>query len=165
MRVTFEEFLGARLAALSRYATALAGDPDTGADILQDVLIKAQPRWARIAAMDSPEAYVRRMVINELTSARRQVAARLRREWANHSAPPAGLDVDERVAQRDALVRMIRQLPTKQRIVVVLRYLEDMSDADIAVLMGCSLVTVRTQASRALATLRGIAPQPSLEQR
>lgn len=162
--VSFEEFLGARLATLTRYATALAGDPDVGADVLQDVLLKAQPRWARIAALEAPEAYVRRMVINELTSARRQVAARLRRERAQ---PPPGGDerdarLDERVAQRDTLVRLIRRLPTKQRIVIVLRYLEDMADADIAALMGCSLVTVRTQASRALATLRGIAaPDPA----
>ncbi|MER7282363.1 SigE family RNA polymerase sigma factor [Dactylosporangium sp. NPDC000244] len=163
--MTFEEFLAARLPALTRYATALAGDPDAGADVLQDVLVKAQPRWSKIAELESPEAYVRRMVINELTSARRQLAARLRRERVHQAAEPAAADGhDERIAQRDALVRLIRDLPARQRIVIVLRYLEDMADADIAVLMGCSIVTVRTQAMRGLATLRAVLPQPSLEE-
>ncbi|UWP87554.1 SigE family RNA polymerase sigma factor [Dactylosporangium fulvum] len=161
--MTFEEFLAARLPALTRYSTALAGDPDTGADVLQDVLVKAQPRWARIAAADEPEAYVRRMVINELISTRRRFLARLRRERAHVPEPVA--DGTEQRADRDALVQLIRALPTRQRIVIVLRYFEDMADADIAALLGCSPVTVRSQASRALATLRGIAAPSLLEER
>jgi RNA polymerase sigma-70 factor (sigma-E family) len=159
----FEEFLAARLPALTRYATALAGDPDTGADVLQDVLVKVQLRWSRIAALDQPESYVRRMVINELISARRQIVARLRRESAHMVAPVA--DGSEQRADRDALVQLIRALPSRQRIVIVLRYFEDMADADIAALLGCSLGTVRSQASRALVTLRGIAAPLSLEER
>ncbi|GAA3273899.1 MULTISPECIES: SigE family RNA polymerase sigma factor [Dactylosporangium] len=159
----FEEFLAARLPALTRYATALAGDPNTGADVLQDVLVKAQPRWSRIAAMDEPEAYVRRMVINELVSARRRIVARLRRE--SHDPPEPVADGAEQRAERDALMRLIRELPTRQRIVIVLRYFEDLADADIAALLGCSEGTVRSQASRALATLRGIAVPVPLEER
>jgi RNA polymerase sigma-70 factor (sigma-E family) len=161
---TFEEFVATRLAVLTRYSTALAGDPDTGADVLQDVLLKAQQHWPRIVARDAPEAYVRRMVINELVSARRRIVARLRRERAQVPAPPD--DRSDRFAERDALVQLIRALPTRQRIVIVLRYFEDMADADIAALLGCSLVTVRSQASRALATLRRVGtPEPSLEER
>ncbi|MET7401649.1 sigma factor [Dactylosporangium sp. NPDC005572] len=77
--LSFEEFLAARLPALTRYATALAGDPGTGADVLQDVLVKVQPRWSRIVSLDAPESYVRWMVINELISARRRIVARVRR--------------------------------------------------------------------------------------
>ena len=162
--MTFEEFLATRLAVLTRYSAALAGDPDTGADVLQDVLLKAQPRWSRIAAREAPEAYVRRMIINELTSTRRRITARLRRERAQ---PPVPVDdCSERLAEREALVRLIQALPTRQRIVIVLRYLEDMADSDIATLLGCSLVTVRSQASRALATLRRVGtPELSLEER
>ncbi|MEU7869086.1 hypothetical protein [Dactylosporangium sp. NPDC049140] len=111
--LTFEEFLAARLPALSRYATALAGDPDTGADVLQDVLLKAQPRWSRIAALEEPEAYVRRMVINELVSARRRILARRRRESTHVPAPVA--DGSDQRADRDALVRLVRALPARQR--------------------------------------------------
>ena len=161
--LTFEEFLAARLPALTRYATALAGNPDTGADALQDVLVKVQPRWTRIVALDQPESYVRRMVINELISARRRIVARLRRESAHVAEPVA--DGSEQRADRDALVRLIRALPTRQRIVIVLRYFEDMADADIAALLGCSPGTVRSQASRALATLRGSAAGLSAAQR
>lgn len=163
MQVTFEDFLAARLPALTRYSTALAGDPDSGADVLQDVLLKVQPRWSRIGALDTPEAYVRKMIINELVSTRRRLTARLRRERVQ--LPVAVDDRSEQLAQREALVQLIRLLPTRQRIVIVLRYFEDMADGDIAALLGCSLGTVRSQASRALATLRGIAtPELSMEE-
>ncbi|MEV0728073.1 MULTISPECIES: SigE family RNA polymerase sigma factor [Polymorphospora] len=162
--MTFEEFVAARLPALLRYATVLAGDPHQAEDVVQDVLVKAHSRWARIDALDLPESYVRKMIVNELVSTRRRVTARLRRERV-HLPDPVD-DRTETVVQRDALVRLIRALPTRQRIVIALRYLEDMADADIAALMDCSVATVRSQASRALASLRGTATlQPSKEQR
>jgi RNA polymerase sigma-70 factor (sigma-E family) len=162
-QVTFEEFLTDRLPALIRYSTALAGDPDTGADVLQDVLLKAQARWTRIVVLQVPEAYIRKMVINELVSTRRRLTARLRRERLH---PPVSVeDRSEQFAEREALMRLIRALPDRQRIVIALRYFEDMADGDIAVLMGCNIATVRSQASRALATLRGVAAlEPSLEE-
>ncbi|MEV0608372.1 SigE family RNA polymerase sigma factor [Polymorphospora rubra] len=162
--MTFEEFVAARLPALLRYATVLAGDPHQAEDIVQDVLVKAHPRWARIGSLDLPESYVRKMIVNELVSTRRRVTARLRRERIH---PPAPIDDrTETVAQRDALVRLIRALPTRQRIVIALRYLEDMADADIAELLDCSVATVRSQASRALVSLRGTATlEPLKEQR
>ncbi|BCJ68964.1 SigE family RNA polymerase sigma factor [Polymorphospora rubra] len=162
--MTFEEFVAARLPALLRYATVLAGDPHQAEDIVQDVLVKAHPRWARIGSLDLPESYVRRMIVNELVSTRRRVTARLRRERV-HPPDPVD-DRTETVAQRDALVRLIRALPTRQRIVIALRYLEDMADADIAELLDCSVATVRSQASRALVSLRGTATlEPLKEQR
>lgn len=161
--MTFEEFVATRLAVLTRYATALAGDPDTGADVLQDVLLKAQQRWSRIVASDAPEAYVRKMIINELISTHRRIVARLRRERAQ--LPTSVDDRSDQLAEREALVQLIQALPTRQRIVIVLRYLEDMADSDIAALLGCSLGTVRSQASRALATLRRVGTlEPSLEE-
>ena len=151
----FEEFVALRLDALMRQATALAGDPSLAEDVVQDVLVKAQPRWSRIGALDMPEAYLRKMIINELSSARRSLRARLRREQVNRPEPVS--DRTEQFAQHDALVQLLRTLPVRQRIVLVLRYFEDMADADIAEVMGCRLATVRSHAARGLTALRAVA--------
>jgi DNA-directed RNA polymerase specialized sigma24 family protein len=99
--LTFEEYV----AALLRQATVLAGDPHVAEDVVQDVLIKAQPRWARIRELDLPDAYLRKMIVNELLSARRRVAAAVRRERAQGPAPlPDGLDG---VVQREAILQVI----------------------------------------------------------
>jgi RNA polymerase sigma-70 factor (sigma-E family) len=153
--LTFEDYVAARLPALLRQATALAGDPHAAEDVVQDVLIKAQPRWARIRELDLPDAYLRKMIVNELLSARRRVAAAVRRERVQRPAPVE--DGADAVVRRAAVLQVIRALPTRQRIVIALRYYEDMADGDIAALMGCSLGTVRSQASRALAKLREVA--------
>ena len=163
--MTFDDFVAARLPALLRHATVLARDPHEAEDVVQDALIKAQRHWARIARLDVPESYVRRMIVNELISVRRRVRARLRREWSHPPGPAVG-DGAERLEQRDALVRMIRRLPPRQRVVIALRYFEDLGDAEIARIMGCGVANVRSQASRALATLRQGAgyserPEPS----
>ncbi|MFC0527617.1 SigE family RNA polymerase sigma factor [Phytohabitans kaempferiae] len=162
--MTFEEYVAARLPALLRQATALAGDPHVAEDVVQDVLIKAQARWKQIRGVDVPDAYLRKMIVNELLSARRRVAAALRRERAQPPAPVLdGADVV--VVQRAAILQMIRTLPARQRIVIALRYFEDMADGDIAALLDCTEGTVRSQASRALAKLRGIAAtQPPQEE-
>jgi RNA polymerase sigma-70 factor (sigma-E family) len=153
--LTFEDYVAARLPALLRQATALAGDPHTAEDVVQDVLIKAQPRWARIRELDVPDAYLRKMIVNELLSARRRVTAAIRRERVQRPVPVEdGADV---VVQRAAVLQVIRGLPARQRIVIALRYYEDMADGDIAALMGCTVGTVRSQASRALAKLREVA--------
>ncbi|MBM2621406.1 SigE family RNA polymerase sigma factor [Actinoplanes sp. LDG1-06] len=154
--MTFEEFLSARLAALLRYATVLACDPHLAEDIVQEVLARAQPRWHRIAAADVPEAYVKRMIVNELASWRRRRAARV-----VPMSLPALDAVSREIAdpaaefgERDAMIRRIAALPLKQRIVVALRFYEGLDDDEIADLLGCRPVTVRSHASRALATLR-----------
>ena len=154
--MTFEEFLTVRLSALLRYATVLACDPHLAEDIVQEVLARAQPRWSRIAAADVPEAYVKRMIINELASWRRRRAARvvpmslavLDAVSAPGANPAAEFD------ERDAMIRRIAALPLRQRIVVALRFYEGFSDEEIADLLGCRPATVRSHASRALATLR-----------
>jgi RNA polymerase sigma-70 factor (sigma-E family) len=153
--LTFEEYVAARLPALLRQATVLAGDPHVAEDVVQDVLIKAQPRWARISELDAPDAYLRKMIVNELLSARRRVAAAVRRERVQRPAPARdGVDV---VVRREAILQVIRTLPVRQRLVIALRFYEDMADGDIAALLGCTEGTVRSQASRALAKLREIA--------
>lgn len=163
-RVAFEEFVALRLDALMRQATALAGEPALAEDVVQDVLIKAQPRWSRIGELDKPEAYLRKMIINELSSARRSIRARLRREQVDRPEPVS--DRTDQLAERDALVQLLRTLPVRQRIVIVLRYFEDLPDADIAEVMGCRLATVRSHAARGLAALRAAAtPELAQEER
>ncbi|WP_433831590.1 SigE family RNA polymerase sigma factor [Actinoplanes sp. CA-015351] len=159
--MTFEDFLAARLAALLRYATVLACDPHLAEDIVQEVLARAQPRWERIATADVPEAYVKRMIINELASWRRRRASRvvpLSHEALETVTAPDS-DRQAELGERDAMIRRIARLPVKQRIVIALRFYEGLSDHEIAGLLGCRPATVRSHTSRALASLRANFPQ------
>jgi RNA polymerase sigma-70 factor (sigma-E family) len=163
--VTFEEFVAARLGPLVRYATVVTWDPHLAEDITQDVLLRAQSRWGRIGRLDAPEQYVKRMILNQFLSWRRRRAARMvtiSPEAMESIAPPVA-DSAAAAADRDLVLRLIATLPPKQRAALALRYYEDMADAQIAELLGCRPVTVRTQISRALATLRAAVPaRPSL---
>ncbi|MBO0869360.1 MAG: SigE family RNA polymerase sigma factor [Micromonosporaceae bacterium] len=161
--MTFEEFVSTRLAALLRYATVVTWDPHLAEDITQNVLVAAQARWSRIGALDAPEQYVKRMVVNEFLSWRRRKAARvvpLSREVLDGLAPAQ----DDGAAQRDereAMLGLIATLPARQRAVVALRFYEDMPIDQIAEMLGCRPVTVRTHLSRALAALRDALPAPA----
>jgi RNA polymerase sigma-70 factor (sigma-E family) len=154
--VSFDEFVAARLPAFLRYAAALACDPHLAEDIVQDVLIKVQRRWKRIAGMDVPETYVRRMITNEYLSWRRRKSA------ATVAMPPDELalasyslaDPARQYDERDAMLARLAALPRKQRAVLVLRYYCGLTDEEIAETLGCSHGTVRSHASRALAALR-----------
>jgi RNA polymerase sigma-70 factor (sigma-E family) len=158
--VTFEEFLATRLGALVRYATVITCDPHLAEDITQDVLVRAHARWHRIGRLDAPERYVRRMVLNDFLSWRRRRSARqvpLSREALDALAPPMP-DPAALHDLRDAVLRLIAALPPKQRAALALRFYEDLSDEEIADLLGCRTVTVRSHISRALAKLRNTMP-------
>jgi RNA polymerase sigma-70 factor (sigma-E family) len=150
--VTFEEFAATRLDAVLRFAAALTADRQLAEDVVQEVLIRAQAKWVRIGSLDHPEAYVRRMIVNEFTS--------WRRKWARYVPRPAeeldraSADPAEQIAQSRALLDEVARLPPRQRTVLALRYYEDLPDAEIAELMGCSESTVRGYAFRALKSLR-----------
>lgn len=155
--MTFDQFVAARLAALLRYATVVSCDPHLAEDIVQEVLVRAQARWSRLARMEQPEAYLKRMVLNQFLSWRRRRAAREVPLGGAALEAAAGSAADPAVAlgQRDELVRRIAVLPPRQRAVIALRYFEGLTDSEIADLLDCREVTVRSHASRALATLRG----------
>jgi RNA polymerase sigma-70 factor (sigma-E family) len=149
--VTFDEWTRSGLPPLLRFATVLCGTPHLAEDVVQDVAIKAQRKWDRIGGLDNPEAYLRRMVVNEYLS--------WRRKWSQYvpSAeiePASSPDHAERTADRDQLLGELAKLPRRQRAVLVLRYFGGLTDAEIAETLGCSPGTVRSHASRALATLR-----------
>lgn len=157
--VGFEEFVAERLDGLLRYATVLTNDPHLAQDIVQDVLLRAQQRWDGIA---SPPTYVRRMVTNEYLSWRRRAVRRMvpsSHDVLDALGPPAA-DPSAAYDERDAMLGLLATLPRKQRAAIVLRYYESYSDAEIAAVLRCGTSTVRSQISRALATLRQ-APHPA----
>lgn len=147
----FGEYVARQRPALMRFATVLTCQTWLAEDLVSDVLCRAYERWDRIAAMAEPNAYVRRMVVNDYLSWRR----RLSRTSPRPDIEPAGLSdgADER-AERDAMIRRLAGLPRRQRAAVVLRYYAGLPDAEIARQLGCRETTVRSQISRALATLR-----------
>lgn len=157
----FAEYVAERRQALLRFATVLTGQTWLAEDIVSDVLGRAFERWERICRTDRPHAYVRRMIVNDYISWHRRLA---------RSTPRAELEADTGVlidgtdehAERDAMIRHLAQLPPRQRAAVVLRYYLGLPDADIAEHLGCREPTVRSQISRALASLRVDMAAPAL---
>ncbi|GAA3194486.1 SigE family RNA polymerase sigma factor [Dactylosporangium siamense] len=151
--MTFEEYAFARTAALVRFARLLTGDEHRAEDLVQDVLARAYARWGRISRTDRPDVYVRRMLVNAHHSWwRRRSSGEV--SVAAPGERPTTTDEAAEVAERDALWRLVRDLPARQRTVIVLRYYEDLDDARIAEILDCSTGTVRTHAKRALTALR-----------
>ncbi|GGQ47254.1 hypothetical protein Saso_05510 [Streptomyces asoensis] len=149
----FQEFVRARWSRLVRTAYLLTGDVHHAEDLTQTALAKAYRSWRRISRSDNPEAYVRRMLVtcNSDRFRKRRVTEALT------AAPPERAGRDEgagRVEERGSLLAGLAALPPRQRAVVVLRYWEDLSEAEVAEVLGCSPGTVKSQASKGLAKLR-----------
>ena len=148
----FAEFVGARWGSLYRLAYLLTASPASAEDLLQTTLEKAYVNWARIGQMDYAEAYVRRMLATTLISSRRRAWTR---ERPTEHLPETGSDSAELpVLDRSLLWPLVCALPDRQRAVIVLRYYEDLSEAQIADVLGCATGTVKSQASAAIAALR-----------
>jgi RNA polymerase sigma-70 factor (sigma-E family) len=152
--VTFDDYVRLRGPALVRLARLIAGDRHLGEDLAQEVLIRAYPRWNRILAGGRPDVYLRRMIVNAHVSWRRKRSSGEVTDGVERVERPGGADVGAEAADRDALWRLISRLPAKQRVTIVLRFYEDLDDAAIAEILGCSTGTVRTHTMRALAALR-----------
>ena len=147
----FEDFVAGRGQALQRFGYALTGDWALAEDLLQTALARAYPRWSRVLR-DDPEVSVRKIMINTWSSWWRR---KWRGEVATGQLPEgAGPDSFAAVDNRQALRSALAQLPPRQRAVVVLRYHQDMSEAQVAALLGISVGTVKSQAAKALASLR-----------
>ncbi|WP_410789497.1 SigE family RNA polymerase sigma factor [Kribbella sp. C-35] len=149
----FDEWVAQRGAALLRFAYLLTRDHARAEEAVQDALIAAYSRWNRICRGQDPEAYVRRSIVNADISRWRRF---LRRETptADPVRTSSRPDHADAQAEQDAVWTLCATLPTKQRAAVVLRYYEDLPDAEIAEILGCSPATVRSQIHRALASLR-----------
>ncbi|GAA4253095.1 SigE family RNA polymerase sigma factor [Dactylosporangium darangshiense] len=147
----FEQFVRLRYTELLQTAYLLTGSVATAEDLVQSCLLKIMPRFERIA---EPMPYLRRAMVNQRTSWWRAV----RRELLSAS-PPEPDDPDDPswgFAERSMLVTELSRLPERMRAVLVLRYWEDLSEADTAEILGCSVGTVKSQASRGLARLRTV---------
>jgi RNA polymerase sigma-70 factor (sigma-E family) len=152
--VTFEDYVRTRGPALVRLARLIAGDRHLGEDLAQEVLIRAYPRWNRILAGGEPDVYLRRMLVNAHISWRRKRSSTEVADGAERVERADHADIGTEATERETVWRLIGRLPPKQRVTVVLRYYEDLDDAAIAEILGCSPGTVRTHAMRALGTLR-----------
>jgi RNA polymerase sigma-70 factor (sigma-E family) len=160
---SFDQYVVDRIDRLLRFATALTCDPHLAQDVVQEVLLRVQRRWARIGPLDGRDQYVHRMIVNEYLSWRRRKAARTVVLGSLEALATPTADPATGYAERDAMRRRIATLPRKQRAALLLRYYEDRTDAEIAELLGCSAGTVRSHISRGLATLRTAHQQPMKE--
>jgi RNA polymerase sigma-70 factor (sigma-E family) len=156
---SFDEYVRGRHGELLRFAHVLCGDRHLAADLVQDALERTGMSWKRLRDQDDPEGYVRRIIVNLYLNRWR----RMRRERLVEQVP------DQPVPESDSrwdtrLWRMLAQLPRQQRAVVVLRFYEDLTEAAIADVLGCSVGTVKSNSSRALAKLRvALAPLGAVE--
>jgi RNA polymerase sigma-70 factor (sigma-E family) len=154
----FDGFMRGRWPAMVRLAYALTGDPGHAEDLAQTAFARAYASWGRVRRAGDPDAYVRRIVINAHRSRfrRHRVAEELRGDLTDTAVGASQPGPEGRSELLDALDR----LGPRQRAVVVLRYWLDLSEAETAAALGCSVGTVKSQASRALATLRKTASVP-----
>ncbi|WP_327586575.1 SigE family RNA polymerase sigma factor [Nonomuraea sp. NBC_00507] len=145
--VEFEDFVRARGTALLRYGYVLSGNADDAADLVQEALLKLSGAWRRVRNKDNPESYVRTIMARQHISWWR----RRRREHVTDEVPEGSYTDDHSFGE---LWKELATLPRKQRVVLVLRYYEDLPDKEIAEILGISRGTVRSQAFHALNALR-----------
>ena len=150
----FRAFVEARSPALLRSGWLLTGDWAGAEDLVQTALAAAWPKWGTVRY--APEMYVRKIMVNTFLRWRQR---RWNGEIATANLPEAHAygDAFAQIASRAALSAALDRLPPKQRAVVVLRYFADMTEAQTAEAMGCSVGTVKSHAAKALAKLR-VAP-------
>ena len=157
----FAAYLAARQPSLLRTAYLLTGNRHDAEDLVQTAFAKLYLSWDKVRDQGSMDGYVRRILVNEHNSLWRR--AWKRREHSAEDAVLHGLDRAHHDAHDDgvgaALWEVVQTLPRKARAVVVLRYYEEMSEAETAAVLGISTGTVKSQTSRALAALRTRAPQ------
>jgi len=159
-RITqLEEFLAERGRPLLRAAALLGGGPEAGEDLLQAALERLLPRWHKLEG--DPEGYLRRTLYHLAADDwRRQ--RRWRARLPRLGGPDRGIvpDGSTQVDQRDELFRLLLQLTPGQRAAIVLRYWEDLSEAEAAEVLGCSVGTIKSATSRGLARLRELSNSP-----
>lgn len=146
----FAEFVAARQMALSRTAYLLTGDHHAAQDLVQSALVKTAKHWSRLVANGDPEAYIRRAMVNEHTSWWRRRPPQPVEHVPERGTP----DQTERADSRLALLAALGRLAPRQRAVIVLRFFEDLSEAETSEILGCSVGTVKSQTHDALARLR-----------
>jgi RNA polymerase sigma-70 factor (sigma-E family) len=148
----YVDYVTARLPALHRMAYLMCGQRSLADDVVQQTVTTLFQHWRRISQMDNVEGYVHRMLMRKFLDFRRQRWARilLVRSLPDQPSP----DPADSLGHRDAVSQALATLPPRQRAVVVLRYLCDLSIDETAEVLGCAAGTVKSQAARGLETLR-----------
>jgi RNA polymerase sigma-70 factor (sigma-E family) len=144
---------------LLRLAFQLCHDRAAAEDLVQQALEQVYRRWRARGAVEQPHAYARKAVLNEYLRRRRLAAS----HEVFTDSPPETSDraEDDAIVERDAMWRALERLPRRQRAALVLRYYEDVPDAEIAALLGCRPATVRSLVARGLAGLRVVVDAPA----
>ncbi len=148
----FADFVAARSGALHRAAYLMVGDEQLAQDLLQEALTKTYVAWPRLRDLGAAEAYTRKAITTTAISWFR------RKRWSEKPTDslPEGQAAghDHSVAQREWVWRALLDLPVRQRAAIVLRYYEDLTEAQTAQAMGCAVGTVKSQVSSGLTKLR-----------
>jgi RNA polymerase sigma-70 factor (sigma-E family) len=154
--VEFATFVRVHTTALLGTAILLTGNRAAAEDLLQDTFVRLYPRWDRVAEAELPLAYVRRSLTNNFLNGLRGKNNAAKREVLQFEAPEAMFepDIAGQITDADLVRELLGTLPYRQRAVLVLRFLQDLSDAEIAVELHMRPGSVRSIVSRSLAALR-----------
>jgi RNA polymerase sigma-70 factor (sigma-E family) len=150
----FEQFVATHVDDLLRTAFLIVWDEAEAEDLVQDCLLKAARRWPRIRRVEQPRAYVRRILVNLALDGARGRARRRSELETEAAASASAIDPRPALDTRADLLQALGELPARQRAVLVLRYFNDLTEAQVAEVLGCSPGTVKSSASRGLARLR-----------
>jgi RNA polymerase sigma-70 factor (sigma-E family) len=156
------DYVQARWPGLVRYATVVCGDPADGEELAQAALARVAARWWLIRDHDDIDAYVRKAIVRGHLNLR----SRLRQREVRRAEPSDQLIADDTAEVTSRAVdirRALATLPPRQRAVLALRFLDDLSEAQTADTLGCSVGTVKSQTSKALAALRSRFPELTSE--
>lgn len=149
----FISILSGELPRIQRIARLLSGDADAADDIVAEAIARSLPRW-RAGEIGDCSSYLRRVVVNLAARRWRRRALGLRRDHRALDWTRTGGDLASVAAERDRTLRAVLRLPIRRRAVVVLRFYDDLSEQQIAEVLGISVGTVKSQLSRALEQLR-----------
>jgi RNA polymerase sigma-70 factor (sigma-E family) len=156
----FREFFAARRSALSRAAFLLTGSVQAAEELLQEALVRTLARWPKVTADgNSPEAYVRKVMLNEVRNQWRRRQVRVEDPTDLPPEVAGRSDLENQAADRQVLAVALRKLGPRQRAVLFLRFYEDLPEAECARLLGCSVGTVKSQTHDAVKRLRELAPE------
>ncbi|GAA1182240.1 RNA polymerase sigma-70 factor (sigma-E family) [Kitasatospora gansuensis] len=151
----FSSFVQGRWNGLVRTAYLLTGNRHDAEDLAQTTLTKVYASWRRVRSSNSPDAYVRRILVtSNIDRFRKRRLAEYPTDELPEPGGPHAPDANAQTDQRQVLFAALATLPARQRAVVVLRYWEDLSEAQVAAALDCSTGTVKSQAAKGLAKLR-----------
>jgi RNA polymerase sigma-70 factor (sigma-E family) len=148
----FDSYVALKAGHLLKLAYLLTGNAADSEELVQESLTRLFLAWPRVVEANDRDAYVRRVVVN--TNQRRFRRRRVTELLGQVGEPYGPGNQESMVEDRQHLAHLLGELPHRQRLVVVLRYYEDLAEAVVADLLGCSVGTVKSQASKALAKLR-----------